>query len=1234
MKKQARRREIPYNYTSLTDREIILKYAGEEAWETLESLRSERITGRSAKLLMEIYGDMFILDRNPYIAHDMIARRSKFRSFRKRQERRLQNISTHAGGKPEVNSLLRHTREALEKILARHRAAGLRRKNILNALSAATSPANVSFSAFHKVSHATDATDWRVEYPEAVVYPDSVSELPALLKSAKNAGLKLIVRGGGTGLTGGAIPLQPDTLVINTEKLSAISPIEFVDSGGRNIPLLPLQAGVVTEDAIQHAARLGYVFATDPTSAWASTIGGNIAENAGGKKAVIWGTCIDNLYDFHILNAQAEKLTVRRRSHPYRKILEAETVIFDVYNNKNDRETLLRSIILEDEDIRRKGLGKDITNKALKGLPGLQKEGGDGIITDARFILYPPFSHARTICLEFYGPDMRNASRAIIAIQEYFAPLTSTHLTALEHIDDKYLDVIGYTNRSDRDQTPKALLLIDVESNDPQALDDSCRHINSLVKPFDTEAFTASDPDARSDFWKPRKMLGAIARHTNAFKLNEDIVIPLPALPEFTDFIDMLNVEQDLLNSLDILDKLQAWLNTLDHPEFTLFSESRMEKFQHRIHRHSEQTRFFLDHLNSPCSELPNLPCDTPAQRLYEALRSGSISSGLDSDIRSYFEQQFENLPKLLSSFRDLWQSERRRRIMIATHMHAGDGNSHVNIPVLSSDLNMMMQADAVVDRVMEKTVALGGVVSGEHGIGITKLKYLEDRILDEYAVYKAEHDPADLFNPGKLRKDFPYDRVYTPSFNLLEMEAFALAAADLHGLSEAIANCVRCGKCKPVCNTHFPPANMLYNPRNKILGTGLIIEAVLYDVLTSKQLSFRHFEKLREISAHCTMCHKCYTPCPVNIDFGDVTILIRNLMKSRNMAPAHPATSLTYHFLRRKGRLANTLYRHTLFNGAFRAQRLAHALNKPLRPLTEKFTPHLAAMLKGRYPRTGSPTLRDQLGLNDRQSIYSFTNPDLPIRHTVFYFPGCGSERMFPEISIAAMALLWSNGIRTVIPPEYACCGYPFKASGDTLSADKIRSGNTLLFHKIAYLVDFMNIEAVLVTCGTCFEMLESYGLQNIFKQSQLLDTVAFLHRNNLLSPVTRDVLNFHEPCHSPLKNERFQDIFQTLSGQNALAAPNCCGDGGTMALAHPEISNKLRDRKELNLCSLNPQRNQEVLTACPACVQGLSKINESISVSGKHLTVYLAEKTLGTHWRKNFLASAKNHIEQSLLN
>ena len=71
MPETARIREIPYNYTSFSDREIFLRYLGEEGWRLHESLRNSRATGRSAKMLFEALGDMWVVSRNPYLQDDL-----------------------------------------------------------------------------------------------------------------------------------------------------------------------------------------------------------------------------------------------------------------------------------------------------------------------------------------------------------------------------------------------------------------------------------------------------------------------------------------------------------------------------------------------------------------------------------------------------------------------------------------------------------------------------------------------------------------------------------------------------------------------------------------------------------------------------------------------------------------------------------------------------------------------------------------------------------------------------------------------------------------------------------------------------------------------------------------------------------------------------------------------------------------------------------------------------------
>ena len=110
---------------------------------------------------------------------------------------------------------------------------------------------------------------------------------------------------------------------------------------------------------------------------------------------------------------------------------------------------------------------------------------------------------------------------------------------------------------------------------------------------------------------------------------------------------------------------------------------------------------------------------------------------------------------------------------------------------------------------------SLGGVISGEHGIGITKLEYLT---ADELAVRRlqGEVDPQGRFNARKLLPGADLAAAYTPSFSLIGHESLILEASRIGEVADSIKDCLRCGKCKPVCATHVPRANLLYEEQTR----------------------------------------------------------------------------------------------------------------------------------------------------------------------------------------------------------------------------------------------------------------------------------------------------------------------------------------------------------------------------------------------------------------------------------
>lgn len=144
-------------------------------------------------------------------------------------------------------------------------------------------------------------------------------------------------------------------------------------------------------------------------------------------------------------------------------------------------------------------------------------------------------------------------------------------------------------------------------------------------------------------------------------------------------------------------------------------------------------------------------------------------------------------------------------------------------------------------------------------------------------------------------------ENAYTPSFGLLEQESIIMEQSAMGEIADDISDCLRCGKCKPVCSTHVPRANLLYSPRNKILCTSLLIEAFLYEEQTRRGISLRHFDEFNDVADHCTVCHRCEKPCPVNIDFGDVSIKMRNLLREQGKKKFNPGTAAGMLFLNAK---------------------------------------------------------------------------------------------------------------------------------------------------------------------------------------------------------------------------------------------------------------------------------------------------------------------------------------------
>jgi FAD/FMN-containing dehydrogenase/Fe-S oxidoreductase len=1284
----ARLREIPYNYTSFSDREIVIRLLGADAWRVLDELRSQRVTGRSARMLYEVLGDIWVVRRNPYLEDDLLANPQRRAALIGALRHRLTEIEKRRAGNEPVARLLDAAHRAVRDFAAWFDATEAMRRQVKKRLCQHTRCDNIAFDGLARVAHVTDATDWRVEFPFCVLTPDSEAEVAPLVRGCIELGLTIIPRGGGTGYTGGAVPLTPRSVVINTEKLLDMGPAEEKVLPGVDHPYATIRtgAGVVTRRVMDRADEAGLVFACDPTSADASCIGGNIAMNAGGKKAVLWGTALDNLASWKMVTPDGNWLEVERIGHNLGKIHDQESATFRCKHCDDAGKVLGEEFLsIPGKVFRKAGLGKDVTDKFLAGLPGVQKEGCDGIVTSAVWILHKMPPVARTVCLEFFG-QVRDAVPSIVEITDFLkAKPGGAILAGLEHLDERYVKAVGYATKAKRHGRPKMVLIGDIVGDNETAVMRATSEVVRIANSRGGEGFIAVSAEARKKFWLDRARTAAISKHTNAFKVNEDVVIPLPRMGDYCDGIERINIELSIANKLALCDRLSDFLAgdlplhlgdaSLDKEELI---GDRRDQALATVAEVRNRWHSLLDNLDAawPPPEgkplprhwhplpLPRRPVPVRtwhplAASVFHKLQDHSVRVSWKRELKPQLETVFDGnvYRPVLERIDALHKEVLRDRVFVALHMHAGDGNVHTNIPVNSDRYEMLQTAYQAVERIMHLARSLGGVISGEHGIGITKLEFLREDEIRPFREYKNRIDPDGHFNKGKLMAGGDLANAYTPSFALLGVESLIMEQSEIGSISNMIKDCLRCGKCKPVCATHVPRANLLYSPRNKILGVSLLIEAFLYEEQTRRGVSLKHFDEFSDIGDHCTVCHKCVKPCPVDIDFGDVSIAMRNLLRSQGKKKWNPGSAAAMAFLNAKDPATVKLMRAGMISLGYKAQQLGYRLAKSFgliqdtvrHPPATLGRPALKAQVihfldKPMPAKVPARTARALLDIESDTLIPVIRDPRKTSEESeaVFYFPGCGSERLFSQVGLATQAMLFELGTVTVLPPGYLCCGYPQTSSGNENLGQAITTQNRVLFHRVANTLNYLDIKTVLVSCGTCLDQLEKYQFEKIFPGCRLLDIHEYLLEKGVkLDGVDGTRFMYHDPCHTPIKTASPLKVATALLGQPVKLSDRCCGESGTLAVTRPDISTQVRFRKQQEIEAGAAQLRQDgyggavkVLTTCPSCLQGLSRYRNDADISVDYIVVEMAKRLLGNDWQTKYVDAVNSGgIERVLL-
>ena len=349
---------------------------------------------------------------------------------------------------------------------------------LLSKISAIVGEKYVSIDESILQAHGHDETENLLFLPEVVAFPANTAEVSALLRLCNEASVPVTVRGAGTGLAGGALPVCGG-LVLSMKRFDKILEIDARNFQAR------VEPGVITE-ALQNTLRAqGLFYPPDPASRGWSFIGGNVSTNAGGPRAVKYGTVKD-----HVLNLEV--------------VLPSGEVIWTGAN------TLKNST------------GYNLTQLFVGS------EGTLGVITQIVLKLQPHPTHNLLLLAPF-----RSADSAIAAVAAIFqAGVTPSCLefmerSALEHA----IRYLGESPIPLPDEV-QAHLLIEVDGFHLDGLYADCATINGVLERFGGEnVFFADDEATKSQLWKLRRCVGKAVKGNSIYK-EEDTVVPRAALPQ------------------------------------------------------------------------------------------------------------------------------------------------------------------------------------------------------------------------------------------------------------------------------------------------------------------------------------------------------------------------------------------------------------------------------------------------------------------------------------------------------------------------------------------------------------------------------------------------------------------------------------------------------------------------------------------------------------------------------
>ncbi len=361
-------------------------------------------------------------------------------------------------------------------------------ENFINQLAKIVTKNNLLTDPAECIAYSYDNSR-RQSLPTAVIFPVTENEVQKIVQCCNLHQIPLIARGRGTGTTGATVPLN-NALVISFERMNRILSIDF---DNRSIDVEP---GVTNLEVQQAVATAGFFWPPDPTSAAFCSVGGNLAYNSAGPRAVKYGTCRENTLGLRAVTGNGELIQC------------------GVHTTKGV-------------------VGYDLTRLLIGS------EGNLALITRATLKLSPLPESKRTLKASYESIDA--AARAVSKIMAQ--PITPC---ALEFMDKNALDMVRDYSSANLPENADAMLMIEVDGRKDSIDDDTLLIANASVVEGHLKTESATTEAEAEALWQTRKALSPCLRKIAPKKINEDVVVPVSNIPALINGLDKLSQHHNI----------------------------------------------------------------------------------------------------------------------------------------------------------------------------------------------------------------------------------------------------------------------------------------------------------------------------------------------------------------------------------------------------------------------------------------------------------------------------------------------------------------------------------------------------------------------------------------------------------------------------------------------------------------------------------------------------------------